>query len=504
MLYRYMEVSDWTERHRPKSERELEGNEGQRNKIRSWLKEWETDKPKKPGLLLIGPPGVGKTSIARAIAADMGWQVIELNASDSRNAGAIRKAATHASMHTTLFSTNPRKSNRTLILLDEVDHLSGGLREVSEKRVSSILLGDDIEKGNSLKGDSGGKAELINLLSKTKQPVILACNDEMGLWGRTSSSWRTARDRFSKHLVTIRFERASNDAIRRVAMRVLKEEGYTADPGALNELVEKNPGDLRALIKDIQVMCNLVDSNITEELVKSTHATGTRDTTVEIFPGLDKLYRSRTATKAITTMRSLDKSPDDMVAWISWNNGVIFTEKEAVKRGAKSLSIADRLLTSRFRNTAHRSWYWASNLSGLSASVTPSKAIEGRIFCSYPAFLRRESAWVRKSIITRLAKTCGCSQKVAREELLPSLVAVSTENEDDFSLSIALGLSPEEHVAICGLKSNYSTTKELMEKYAVELEKNSKVIDTNHEGNLADDSEETVTEKPDDAQKTLF
>ena len=43
-----------------------------------------------------------------------------------------------------------------------------------------------------------------------------------------------------------------------------------------------------------------------------------------------------------------------------------------------------------------------------------------------------------------------------------------------------------------------------MEKYAVELEKNSKVIDTNHEGNLADDSEETVTEKPDDAQKTLF
>ena len=64
-----------------------------------------------------------------------------------------------------------------------------------------------------MKGDSGGKAELLNLLSETRQPVILACNDEMGLWGRTSSSWRTARDRFSKHLVTIKFERASNEAL---------------------------------------------------------------------------------------------------------------------------------------------------------------------------------------------------------------------------------------------------------------------------------------------------
>ena len=466
-----MVASDWTERHRPLSERQLEGNEAQRKKIRVWLDQWQEGTPDKPELLLIGPPGVGKTTVARAVAADMGWNVIELNASDARNAGAIRKAATNAATHGSLFMTPGEKPPRTLILLDEVDHLSGGLRAVSSDRLSSIISGDDEDSSKSLKGDSGGKAELLNLLSLTRQPVILACNDEMGLWGRTSSTWRTARDRFSRNLITIRFDRASDEALRRIALRVIKGEGYTADPGAIDELINNNPGDLRALVRDLQVMCTQTESNITKELVIENIETGVRDTTVEIFPGLDVLYRSRTANDAMKAARSLDKSPDDMVAWVSWNNGVVFTEQKAIRRGSSALTLADRLLTTRFRNTAHRSWYWGSNLAGLSASVTTSKPVEGRIFCSYPGFLRRGSAWVKHSVVARLAETCGCSNKAVREELLPSLVAVQSEDSEDFSISLALGLTPEEHAAMCGLKASHRTTKKLMDNYAKEFDK---------------------------------
>ena len=501
-----MVASDWTERHRPMSERQLEGNEVQRKKIRAWLDQWQSGKPDKPGLLLIGPPGVGKTTVARAVAADMGWQVIELNASDARNAGAIRKAATHASTHGSLFMTPGTKPPRTLILLDEVDHLSGGLREISADRISSIVSGEDYDDSKTLKGDSGGKAELLNLLSNTRQPVILACNDEMGLWGRTSSTWRTARDRFSRHLITIRFERASNEALRRIALRVIKEEGFTADPAAIDELVNNNPGDLRALVRDLQVMCSLTDSNISKEMVIDNIETGVRDTTVEIFPGLELLYRSRVAEKAVTVTRSLDKSPDDMVAWVSWNNGAVFTEQNAIRRSSKSLSLADNMLTTLYRNTAHRSWYWSSNLAGLSASVTMSKPLEGRVFCSYPDFLRRGSAWVKRSVVDRLAETCGCSKKAVREEMLPSLVAVQSENSEDFSISLALGLSPEEHAAICGLTMSHRSTKKLLEKYAKELENSSipEIANIQTE-EIVDAVEETNEEdEKDSGQTTLF
>jgi len=45
----------------------------------------------------------------------------------------------------------------------------------------------------------------------------------MGLWGRTSRSWRNTRDRFMRHIDMIRFNRASSEALREIATRVLSE-----------------------------------------------------------------------------------------------------------------------------------------------------------------------------------------------------------------------------------------------------------------------------------------
>ena len=41
--------SDWTERYRPASEGDLEGNESNRTKIKNWLKSWNGKIPKSLG-----------------------------------------------------------------------------------------------------------------------------------------------------------------------------------------------------------------------------------------------------------------------------------------------------------------------------------------------------------------------------------------------------------------------------------------------------------------------
>ena len=274
------DVSDWTERHRPTSESHLEGNETQRQKIRKWLDDWKNGVPKNKAILLVGPPGVGKTTVARAIAQDMGWNVIELNASDARNAASIRKAATKGATHRSLFFNPDENDTKTLILIDEVDHLSGGLRSVSESRINNaIKVNSDQSEAVQLKGDTGGKAELLKLLAETKQPVILACNEVMGLWGK-SSNWRSTRERFQRLLMTINFERASNDALRNIARRVLKSENIEYDTAAIDALSSNNPGDLRALVRDLQVICASGTNSIDKDTVMQYVEMSERDVSV--------------------------------------------------------------------------------------------------------------------------------------------------------------------------------------------------------------------------------
>ena len=503
------EVSDWTERHRPKSESHLEGNEAQRQKIRKWLDDWKTGVPKNKAILLVGPPGVGKTTVARAIAQDMGWNVIELNASDARNAASIRKAATKGATHRSLFFNPEDNDKKTLILIDEVDHLSGGLRSVSESRINdAIKVNLDSSETVQLKGDTGGKAELLKLLSETKQPVILACNEVMGLWGK-SSNWRSTRDRFQRLLTTINFDRASKDALRNIARRVLKSENIDYDTPAVEALISSNPGDLRALVRDLQVICasskNSIDKNTVVEYVESSE----RDVSVEVFPGLAKLYKSKTSQDAIKLGISIDKSPSELLNWIHWNNPSIFTDKIAVDRGNKALCQSSKMLMAMYENTAHRSWYWSSQISGLAASVVNQKDMPEKLFPSYPNFLRRGGLQGRNSIINRLTEITGASKSAVREELLPLLISLHSEtsevgNINDFAISIDLGLTGDEHAALCGLPKSRKSTKELVARYNFIEAERKQTIEATAITEI-DDSEIMHNEtKSNKGQRTLF
>ena len=92
----------WTEEFRPNSQKEVVGNSDSIQAFVAWIQSWKQGFPKYRAVLLVGPPGVGKTAIVGAIANDFDLELVEFNASDKRNKDNIEIHVSRAATQHTL------------------------------------------------------------------------------------------------------------------------------------------------------------------------------------------------------------------------------------------------------------------------------------------------------------------------------------------------------------------------------------------------------------------
>ena len=100
----------WCEKYRVHGLEDIKGQELAVDKIKMFLKSF----PKKKAIVLHGSPGVGKTSLAYAVASENDCEILELNASDFRNKAKISGIVEPASRQASLFGKGK------IILIDEV------------------------------------------------------------------------------------------------------------------------------------------------------------------------------------------------------------------------------------------------------------------------------------------------------------------------------------------------------------------------------------------------
>jgi len=314
-------MADWTETHRPTTKQEVRGNDKARDALWEWVETW--DEHREPALLY-GSPGVGKTSAAHALASDMGWAVVELNASDERTADRIKRLAGRASRNATLAGaadeskTGDADRGRQLVVLDEADNIH-------------------------YHHDSGGQRAVTDMLKEAGQPVVLVANDRYGM----SRGMRTA-------CREIEFRDVSARSIVPVLRDICREEGVEFESAAIERIAETNDGDLRGAIKDLQAAVQGRAALTVEDI-----ETGSRDRTQDIFSLLDAVLKEQSPEDALETAYATEETPDDLLLWVEDKVPMVYEGAELV-RAYEFLSNADRWL-GRVRSTQnYRYWRYAT------------------------------------------------------------------------------------------------------------------------------------------------
>src|SRR3989338_2101399 len=106
-----------THKYAPKNTKGVIGQDEPIRHLKNFV--FNFSKQKKKSALIYGPSGTGKTSCAYMIASEIGYEVIEVNASEFRNAEQINKKVGNAIKQQSLFAKGK------IILVDEIDGLSG-------------------------------------------------------------------------------------------------------------------------------------------------------------------------------------------------------------------------------------------------------------------------------------------------------------------------------------------------------------------------------------------
>ena len=243
----------WSEKYRPQNISDMLGNEDSRSSIIEWFTKWK--KGTKP-LLLVGPPGIGKTTIAYLTAKQFGYDMIGLNASDVRSKSRINEILSPVLSNISVLGI-------PMIFIDEVDGIHG-------------------------RGDYGGAEALIEILKEPTVPIILASNSD------TSDKMKSIK----KVVKTISFRPIPPRLLKTYLENILKKENVTLSPGSMIKVIDRSRGDIRSMI------------NLTQSLV-----TGFNPQTEESFEninvedGINAFFKANSLDEARSVLYSMQIDP---------------------------------------------------------------------------------------------------------------------------------------------------------------------------------------------------
>jgi len=337
----------FTNKYIPRSIDEMIGNDEQRERVNKWVLNWIAGNRRRP-LLVYGPPGVGKTSIAYALKEQHDLEIVEMNASELRNRARVEHIVKSASLAGTL------SGKQKLILIDDIDIFAG-------------------------RKDSGGPGAVASILKETNCPIILTATDA---WEKKISAIRSECE-------LVEMKKINKFAIKKLLERIAKSEEIEIDEKELMQIAENASGDVRSALNDLQA-----------------RNTSLRDREKDIFNKMKTLFKA-TDYKEARAVAFGDVDINMLKLWIDENIPYEYEDVEDIADAYQWLSKGD-VFEGRIRRS---NWILFKYMIDLTtAGVALAKKTPYRKFTrySFPSYLKEMSRTIRRrALLKNIGKKIG-------------------------------------------------------------------------------------------------
>ena len=468
---------DWTEKYRPKTLADVVGNPKAVGELKAWAESWTRGIPSKRAAVLMGTPGVGKTTSAEALANDMGWGILEMNSSDQRTGDAIRSVALRGAYSNTFDDSgdylSTSEGGMKLIVLDEADSLFGN-------------------------ADRGAMPVINELIKSTRQPVILIVNDFYALSKKSST--------VKNDTLQISFMRPSVISMSKALKKVAAAEGISITDDAVKAIAENANGDMRAGVRDLESVAMGRTEITTEDTAQLTG----RVVRKSMYDLMSSIFRRSDAMGSRILLRDIDEDPNTVLLWLDENMPYEYVSQSDLIRGYNMLSRADIFLGRVGRRQYYGLWSYATDTmtSGVCTARMTDRYGNGRF--RFPMYLMKMSRSkgvraTKASVCSKLSVHMHTSTKRVSTDVIPSLkLMLMKDPELRVSMIRDVGLEPEELAFLMNTKMDDKTVKEAVAAATPEPVKSVKKAETEK---VEEKKEEPPVAKPaakPKGQKSLF